>query len=87
MLELTQTLLFEQDHFSPLAEMLLERSLRNPHVVGHQFFWQLKSQLHFKPFFERYILLIEQFVMLCGSFRCDLAKQIAVNDGIHDIAK
>ena len=33
---------------SYLAEFLLERALQNPFVVGHEFFWLLKSQLHVK---------------------------------------
>lgn len=39
MLELVQALKYEPNHFSPLGEMLLERALLNPHVVGHQLFW------------------------------------------------
>lgn len=39
MLELTQALKYETSHFSPLGEMLLERALLNPHVVGHELFW------------------------------------------------
>lgn len=39
MLELTQCLMFEQCHFSPLGEMLIERCIMNPWVVGHELFW------------------------------------------------
>ncbi|EGR27401.1 phosphatidylinositol- -diphosphate 3-kinase, putative [Ichthyophthirius multifiliis] len=87
MLELTQTLLYERKHYSPLTEMLLERSLQNPFVVGHEFFWQLKSQLHVKVFFERYSLLMEQFLMLCGSFRKELMIQCQVNDKLKKIGQ
>ncbi|KAL4497869.1 hypothetical protein ABPG72_000624 [Tetrahymena utriculariae] len=87
MLELTQLLLYERNHFSPLAEMLLERSLLNPYVVGHEFFWQLKSQLNVKAFNERFSLLIEQFIMVCGSFRKEIANQVAVNGSLNSVAK
>jgi len=35
--------MFEKHLFNPLAEMLLERSLQNPWVVGHELFWLLKA--------------------------------------------
>lgn len=69
MLELIQTLFYENRHFSPLGEMMLERALMNPNVVGHEYFYQLKSQLHLKASFERFYLYLEQFIMLSGSFR------------------
>jgi phosphatidylinositol-4,5-bisphosphate 3-kinase len=59
MLELTQGLIFEKNLFNPLAEMLLERSLHNLWVVGHELFWLLRSQLHLKPTYERYALMLE----------------------------
>lgn len=43
MLEFTQALMFEKSVLNPLAEMLLERSLQNPWVVGHELFWLLRS--------------------------------------------
>lgn len=39
MLELTQAMIYESKHFSPLIDMLLERALKNPFVVGHELFW------------------------------------------------
>jgi len=69
MLQLSQALLYEEYHLSPLAEMLIERSLLNPFVVGQSFFWTLKSNLHMKPSFERYSLLLQQFLMLNGKFK------------------
>jgi len=38
--------MFEKNVLNPLGEMLLERSLQNPWVVGHELFWLLRSQLH-----------------------------------------
>ena len=59
--------------------MLIERSLKNPYVVGQAFFWTLKSNLYMKPIYERYYLLLEQFLMLCGKFKHELMVQILVN--------
>jgi phosphatidylinositol-4,5-bisphosphate 3-kinase catalytic subunit alpha/beta/delta len=69
MLEFTQALMFEKNMLNPLGELLLERSLQNPWVVGHELFWLLRSQLHVKPSYERFAVLLEQLLMLSGSFR------------------
>ena len=87
MLELSQALMFESQHFSALGEFLLERSLANPFVVGHELFWQLRSQLHVKPSFERYALILEQLLMLCGGYRKELFSEVRVNDGMMEIAE
>ena len=72
MLQFSQALLYEEQHYSPLSDMLIERSLKNPYVVGQAFFWGLKGNLYLKPSYERYYLLLEQFLMLCGKFRQEL---------------
>jgi len=87
MLELSQALMFESQHFSALGEFLLERSLANPFVVGHELFWQLRSQLHVKPSFERYALILEQLLMLCGGYRKELFMEVRSNDGMMEIAE
>jgi len=87
MLELAQALMFENLHFSPLSEFLLERSLSNPFMVGHPFFWNLRSQLHLKPSCERFTLILEQMLMLCGQFREELFTDARVNDSIMQIAE
>lgn len=69
MLQFAQALLYEEQHSSPLAEMLIERSLKNPYVVGHAFYWSLKSNLYLKVSYERYYVLLEQFLLLCGKFK------------------
>ncbi|EGR27704.1 phosphatidylinositol- -diphosphate 3-kinase, putative [Ichthyophthirius multifiliis] len=87
MIELIQGLMFETYHYSPLQELLLERSLLNPFVVGHELFWGLKSQLHLKPSFERFALVLEQLLMVCGEYRNELLKEVQVNDEVKQVAK
>ena len=87
MLQLTMALAYEPMHLSCLSEMLLERSLANPHTVGHEFYWLLKSQLHVKATFERYTLLLREFCMLCGSFREEIADEITMNGHFKEIAE
>ena len=76
MLQFAQALLYEEQHYSPLSEMLITRSLQNPYVVGQAFFWSLKGNLYLKASYERYYLLLEQFLMLCGKLRNELQIQI-----------
>ena len=80
MLQFSQALLYEEGHYSPLSDMLIERSLQNPYVVGQSFFWALKSNLYLKTSYERYYLLLEQFLMLCGKFRLELQIQMKTNN-------
>ena len=68
MLQFSQALLYEEHHLSPLAEMLIERALKNPYVVGHSLYWTLKSNLYLKVSYERYFVILEQFLMLGGRF-------------------
>lgn len=35
LLELVHALTYENNHFNPLSEMLLEKSLKSPRIVGH----------------------------------------------------
>ena len=68
MIQFAQCLLYEEFHFSDLAEMLIQRSLHNPFVVGHAFYWMLKSGLYMKASYERYFVILETFLLLCGKF-------------------
>lgn len=69
MLELIQVLMFECHHCSPLSEFLLERALDSPFMVGTALFWNLRSQLHLKPSYERFSLILENLLFLSGPFR------------------
>ena len=86
MFQLCQALMFEPHHFSTLAEFLLKRSIDNPFVVGHEFFWQLMSQLHVKICFERYALLLEKFLMVCGDYREQILREVRINNGLMKVA-
>lgn len=79
MIQFAQALQYEEQHLSPLAETLIERSVKNPFIVGYSFFWALKSNLHMKPSYERYSILLEQFLMLWGKYKDELSIQCKVN--------
>lgn len=67
--------------------MLIERALKNPYVVGQSFFWALKSNLYLRISYERFYLLLESFLMLCGKFRNELLIQIKVNKGLQKVSE
>jgi len=85
MQQFVQALQFETHHLSYLSELLLERALKNPFEVGHELFWALRAQLHFKPAAERFALLLEQFLMLCGRYRQELAAEVQMVNWFKDI--
>ena len=87
MIQFAQAILYEEQHLSPLAETLIERSLKNPCVVGASFFWALKSNLHMKPSYERYSILLEQFLLLCGKFKEELSIQCKVNNILAQVSQ
>jgi hypothetical protein len=67
MLMLCQCLLYENFIINPLADFLIERSLKNPKLIGNYFIWYNKVNMK-NPFFEEKLsAYILQFLMLCGN--------------------
>ena len=87
LLQLVQTLKYEENHFSPLAVWLVNRALRNQIQIGHSFFWHLKSELHVPEIAERYALLLEMYLRGCGTQREDLLKQVHVINSLNEVAQ
>lgn len=74
--QITQGLFFECQHHTPLSELILERALKSPYTVGHDLYWNLRSQMHIKAVVERAGAILEQYIMLCGSYREILYKEV-----------
>ena len=75
--QLVQSLKYTLFHSSPLAEFLLEKALSNIEVIGHAFFWSLKANLDNPNELEcqeRFFLILERFLMVCGRYRDDLFR-------------
>lgn len=85
--QLIQALKYELFHHSPLAEFLLEKSLKNTRVVGHAFYWSLKANLHWPHSRERFYLILERFLMCCGRMKNDFLKQVFVNRSLIRISE
>jgi phosphatidylinositol-4,5-bisphosphate 3-kinase len=69
-----------------LAEFLLERAIANPVLIGHRFFWTLRAEMHITEISERYGLLIEEYLLGCGSHRSVLQKQNDALGAILEVA-
>jgi phosphatidylinositol-4,5-bisphosphate 3-kinase len=76
LLQLVQVLKYEPYHDTALARFLLRRAL-NSKIIGHHFFWFLKSEIHVQEISERFGLLLEAYLRGCGSHRQQLATQDA----------
>ena len=67
MLMLCQCLLYENFIVNPLSDFLIERSLRNPKLIGNYFILYNRVNMN-NPFFEEKLsAYILQFLMLCGN--------------------
>jgi len=87
MLQFSQALLYEVYHMSPLAEMLIQRGLSNPYVVGHSLYWNLRSNLYLKPSYERYYVILEKFLGLVGRFVETFTIQTQVNNCLKHVSQ
>lgn len=83
--QLVQALKFEAHHTSALGDMLLERSLESPRIVGHAYFWALNASMYDHYTFERLYLHYERFLFMCPGYRNELYFQTKINDAIIDI--
>ena len=75
-LQLTQTLKHEPFHDSGLARFLLRRAIRNTRLLGHQFFWSLKAEMHDPTVSDRYGVLLDMYRRNCGAHRGELGHQL-----------
>lgn len=70
-----------------LSAFLLERAIKNTSVIGHAFFWSIKASMHSKMSFERYYLILERFLMCCGSFKFRLYNETIVTRALMDVSQ
>ena len=64
---LCQCLLYETFLINPLSDFLIERSLKNPSLLGTKFIWFSRINMKNPLFEERLSAYIAQFLMLCGN--------------------
>ena len=82
LLQLVQVIKYEAYHVSDLVLFLLQRSLQDPDITGHELFWYLKAELDINPDNSRFRCILEQFMLIHGAkshsfFRqCDLVSAL-----------
>lgn len=87
MLQLVQVLKYEINHYTILAQFLLDRALENELVIGQRLFWFLKAELHVTETRERFALLLESFLLRCSSeLREQLAQQVSIINTFQECA-
>ena len=87
MLQLVQVLKYEINHYSILAQFLLDRALENEMVIGQRLFWFLKAELHVPETRERFALLIESLMLRCSAeLREQLIQQVSVVSTLKECA-
>jgi hypothetical protein len=86
MLQLVQQLKFENHVDSALSRLLLRRSLKNKRVIGHIFFWFLKSEVYNIDVKARFTTLLQIYLRNCGHHRIELGQQMYVMKRLEAIA-
>ncbi|ELP88436.1 phosphatidylinositol-4,5-bisphosphate 3-kinase catalytic subunit delta isoform, putative [Entamoeba invadens IP1] len=84
--QLVQALKFEIHHQSFLAFFLLRRALRNKNIIGHQFFWFLKAEMHDNRVAERYGVLLESFLNGIEGYKTELYNEVNFQNELVVIA-
>ena len=66
MLQLCQCLMYELYHLSPLADLIIEKCLKSPKIIGNAFFWNARVCMKNKVFLERLSVITTYIFMLSG---------------------
>jgi phosphatidylinositol kinase/protein kinase (PI-3 family) len=86
-LQLIQALKFEVYHDSPLARYLLKLAIKHPLTIGHQFFWNLKSEMYNANVQQRFGLYLNTFLThINPTIRQVFADEIWLIDNLHKVA-
>jgi hypothetical protein len=88
LLQLVQVLKYENRHDSPLARFLLIRALLNPLLIGHSFFWLLRSEMHLPRIADRFGSYLFVYLVQCGDeMREKLLQEMRLNDQLTEITE
>ena len=63
MLQLTNSLRHEPYHDSALSRLLIRRALRNPDIIGHVLYWNLRSSLNDSFVRTRNTIVLQIYLM------------------------
>ena len=87
MLQMCQSLMYELYHITPLADLLIEKSLKSPSIVGCSFYWNAAVCMRNKLFRERLSIITTQILMLSGpKFLSTILKSSSIDKQLKNIA-
>lgn len=84
--QLVQALKNERYHDSALARFLLMRSLLNPAQIGYSLYWSLRADVHNPQTNARFSLIMDQYLLLCGSYKLEIRQSVYVMKKLEEIA-
>ena len=87
MLQLCQQLKFEAYIDSALARFLVRRAIISPRIIGHIFFWMLKSEMWQADLTRRFATLLQVYVEHAGTHRVELGQQNYVMKVLEKVAE
>jgi len=67
MLQMCQALLYEPYQINPLADFLIEKSIKNPTFIGSIFFWNAYVCMKNRIFRERMTVMVATILMVSGN--------------------
>lgn len=79
-------LCYESEIYNPLTEFIIERSVKNMQFIGFKVFFILRSWLRWKLFRVKFLIILEQIVMLSGSARYKLHDQLKTTEYLKNTA-
>ena len=86
MLQLCQCLFYESNYLSPLADFIIEKSLKNKKLIGNKFYWSANVASENFLFRDRLYTLLAQLFMMSGpSFIDNIEKKKIVNEKFLEV--
>ncbi|GLD93946.1 hypothetical protein PINS_up002551 [Pythium insidiosum] len=86
LLQLVQALKNERYHDSALARFLVMRALQNPAEIGYSLYWFLKAEAHVDETAERFELMMNQYLQLCGNYKLEIRQSVFVMKKLEAVA-
>ena len=87
-MELCQCLFYESYLLSPLADFLIEKSLKNQQLIGNKFFWFAKVATENMMFKNRLNIILAQMFMMSGpKFIDDIEMKLQKTDEYKSVSR
>eukprot|EP01083_Nonionella_stella_P166608 557556_1 len=85
LLEAIQCVKYEPYHISKLNTFLVARAIQNPTEIGHYFYWYLRTEITDVKYSERFVLMMEQYLIYAGKHVKNLIEQTLLCNKLKSI--